>query len=141
MPDTQVVPLTSALKQSQTNETTLANSVLHLYKVGFSPSPSSVLADFTSQECDFDGYAPVTVTSTGAPFAFGTGYAVETQQRFNFDSGSPASGGNQVGGWYWVSAAGVLMEYGTFDPTRPAQMDGQAIFVSAILPVGSGQVI
>jgi hypothetical protein len=141
MPDTTVIPLESCDVTAGLMETALISSVMHLFKYGsLAPTPTTPLADYTAAECDFDGYAAITVTSTGPPFLLGAAWALETQQRFNFDSGSPLSGGNQVGGWYWVSATGKLIEYGTFDGGRPAQADGQAVFVTAVLPYQSGQV-
>jgi hypothetical protein len=48
----------------------------HLYKNNFSPSPTSVLADFTEVLVgDFPGYAPITVITSGTPFIDGTGAA------------------------------------------------------------------
>ena len=142
MPDTTQFSLSGCKATCDLLQTALANSVLHLYKFGsFNPTPTTALADFTAQECDFDGYAEITIVTYPDPFLLGTAWALETQQRFDFDSGSPESGGNQVGGWYLVTAGGLLIEYGTFDGGRPAQADGQAIFVTAVLPITSGQLL
>lgn len=140
MPDTAVLPLSGAEKIVGLTATALANSIMHLYQTTLTPNPGTPLSAFTTAEATFSGYAAVTVVSVGDPFILGAAWAVEVTVRFDYDSGAGAVG-NQIGGWYWVTAAGVLIEYGTFDPTRPAQGDGQAIFVTAVLPISSGQVI
>lgn len=141
MPDTTQLPLTGAKQIVQLTAIELANSVLHLFQTSLvNPTPSTPLATFTTNTGNFSGYAPVTVTDVGDPFLLGAAWAVEVTERFDYDSGA-GSTGNQIGGWYWVTAGGVLIEYGTFDPSRPAQGDGQVIFVTAVLPISSGQLL
>ena len=140
MPDTTQIPLSGAQVIAGLVATELANSVLHLFQDSLAPNPGTPLADFTTATATFSGYAPVTVVSVGDPFILGSSWAVEVTERFDYDSGA-GSVGNQIGGWYWVTAGGKLIEYGTFSPTRPAQGDGQVIFVTAVLPIASGQVL
>ena len=40
-----------------------AESVLHLFQEGFTPTPSNVLADYTAQEADYDTYEPQTMAA------------------------------------------------------------------------------
>lgn len=141
MPDTTVMSLTGAQKSAQLMRTALANSKLRLFKAGaFNPTNATPLAAFDDAEADFSGYTEVTIATFPAEFLFGSGYALSSQQRFDYNSGD-GSVGNQIGGWYLVSAAGVLVEFGTFDPSRPVQGDGQVVFVTAVVPFGSGQVL
>jgi hypothetical protein len=140
MPDTQQLSLFGSKVIVDLIATALANSTINLYQVPFTPTPTTPLADFTAAIATFSGYSAAAVVSVGDPFIFGAAWAVEVTVRYDYDSGA-GSTGNQIGGWYWTTTGGDLVEYGTFDPTRPAQGDGQAIFVTAILPVASGQLL
>lgn len=120
-----------AKKVADLVQTALANAVIHLFKDdGFAPVSTTPLADFTAHECDFDGYAAAAVVAWPAEFVLGTSWANLVTQRFDFNSGAPLSGGNQVKGWYLVTAAGVLVAFGTLDPSVPMQADGQVVFVT-----------
>ena len=142
MPDSTSLSITGSEKLLSLLVTALANATLHLYKYGsLAPTPTTPEGDFVLAECDFDGYAPITIATYPPPFLLGSGWAIETQQRFNFDSGSPLSGGNQVGGWWLELADTTLIEYGTFENGRPAQADGQAVFVTAVLPIAAQQLL
>jgi hypothetical protein len=141
MPDTTQLPLAGAKKIVQLIATELANSVMNLFQTSLvNPTPATPLSTFTANVATFSGYAALTVTSVGEPFLLGAAWAVEVTVRFDFDSGAGAVG-NQIGGWYWVDSGGNLIEYGTFNPSRPAQGDGQTIFVTAVLPIQSGQLL
>ncbi len=141
MPDTTQLSLSGAKKIVQLAATNLVNCVLHLFKTSLvNPTPSTPLATFTTNEANFSGYTAVTIASMGAPFLLGAAWAVEATERFDYDSGA-GSTGNQIGGWYLVDSDGDLIEYGTFDPSRPAQGDGQTIFVTVVLPISSGQLL
>ena len=48
-------------------QTRNANSVLHLFKSAFVPNPGSTLTDLTANECDFDGYASITLVTWENP--------------------------------------------------------------------------
>lgn len=133
MPDASFQHADGSHKKQQLTQTALANAVVHLFKSALAaPTPTTPLATFTANECDFDGYAAITIATFADPFHLGDSWALLADERFDFDSGAPLAGGNAVGGWYLVSAAGVLMDYGTFDPVRQMQSDGDACFVSAV---------
>ncbi len=141
MPDSTSYALTGAEAIVTNMATDFDNAVLHLWQYGeLAPSPTTPLADFTAAECDFSGYAAETITDWGAPFLLDASWALESQNRFDYDSGA-GSTGNQVGGWYLVSAGGDLIAFGVYDPSRPAQGDGQVIFTTVVLPIASGQVL
>lgn len=142
MPDSTTLSLSGANKIAALIATDLTNSVLHLYKdavITPPPTISTPLASFTAAECNFNGYAPLTITSVGDLVQLGNAWAIVLNARFDFNpaGGSP---GNQVGGWYLVSATGVLYEFGVFAPSRPAQAAGNSIFVTVVLPITAEQV-
>lgn len=142
MPDATVLPLSAAQKIASDVATDLANCVLHLFQDGMISPPPTIgtpLSSFTTAECTFTGYAPITIAAIGDLVQLGTAWAIVFNQRFD-PSPSGVTVGNQVGGWYLVSAAGILYEYGTFSPTRPAQAPGNAIFVTGVLPITAEQV-
>jgi hypothetical protein len=130
MPDTSALSLSGAKLEAEEAVTALANSVLHLFKFGFVPTPTSLLADFAAQECDFDGYAALTITAWHSPILSGAAYAIYAPTQtfpWTFDTDAV---GNAVGGAYLVTAGGVLYQYIQFDPSRPAQGPDQAIVVT-----------
>lgn len=129
MPDSAGLSLTGAKTEAAAGKTRLANSVLHLFKSGFTPSPTSILADFTAQECDYDGYAALTMAAWSDPVLAGSGYIIYSPTQ-TFPWAHVADDvGNQVGGAYVVLAGGSLYSYIIFDPTRPMQGPDQAVIV------------
>jgi len=138
MPDASYLSLSGAKIEATATKTALANSVLHCFKSPFAPTPTSVLADFTAQECDFDGYAPATIAAWEDPVLAGAAYAIfAPTQVFRWDLDTDAVG-NQVGGTYLVTAGGLLYQYTIFDPTRACQGPDQAIITTPtdVFPAG-----
>lgn len=126
MADRNALSLAGALVQATANQARMANCVMHLFAYGWVPTPTSVKADFLAHECDYDGYAAQTITAWGAPVlvgqAWGT-FAPTQTFRWTFDTDSV---GNQVGGYFLVTAGGDLMDYSIFDPSIPMQGPGMA---------------
>lgn len=142
MPDSAYNSYTGAQKIADLTQAALANAVVHLFQDnGFTPTPTTVLADFNTNEADFDGYAAETVVAWPAETVVGTSWALIDNIRFDFDSGVPNAGGNQIAGWYLVSAAGVLLSYGLLDPSVPMMADGQACFVTPVVLIPFGQTL
>jgi hypothetical protein len=142
VPDATILPLSAAKKIAGDIATDLASVVIHLFKdsiVGGPPTISTPLATFTAAECDFTGYAPVTVVAPGDLVQLGTAWAVVINTRFDCDPSSVTTG-NSVGGAYAVSAGGVLYEFINFSPSRPMQAPGNACFVTLVLPITAQQV-
>lgn len=142
MPDTTNLSLSGSLDIAGLTAAELANSVLHLFKAGeISPPPTitTPVGSFTAAECDFSGYASITIAAVGDLALIGNAWSIVVNERFD-PTPAGVTVGNQVGGWYWVTAAGKLIEYGVFEPTRPAQAPGQTIFVTCVLPITAGQV-
>lgn len=134
MPNQNFLSLTGALQIATANKTALASSVLHLftYSPTFTPSVTTPKSDYEANECNFDGYAPKTITAFEDPVLLGSGYAVFGPPqifRWEFDTEGI---GNAVGGWFLVTSGGVLRDVGVFDPPIPCQGEGQAVIVTPI---------
>jgi len=142
MPDSAYNSYFGAQKIADLTQAALANAVVHLFQDnGFTPTPTTALAAFTTNEADFDGYTAVTRVTWPNETIIGTAWALIDNVRFDFDSGSPAGGGNQIAGWYLVTAAGVLVSYGLLDPSVPMMADGQACFVTPVALIPFGQTL
>lgn len=132
MPDTAVLSMSGARVEAVAGKARLANSVMRLYKSGFNPGPTTQLAEFVTNEADFDGYAAKTIATWSDPVLAGVGYAIYSPtQTFPWVAGSGLVG-NQIGGYFLVTSGGDLYQYGTFDPTRPVQGPDQAVVVQAV---------
>lgn len=109
------------------NKARMASCVMHLFKYGFNPTGTTPLADYLAQECDFDGYAPLTIATWADPLLVGSAWGVyaPTQTfRWEFDTDGI---GNQVGGHFLVTAAGKLMDFSIYGPAIPMQGPGQGV--------------
>ncbi len=138
MPDVSALSLSGAKVEAIAGKARLANSVLHLFKAGFNPTPASLLADFSAQECDFDGYAPLTIATWSDEYLAGAAYVIfAPTQTFPWVFDVDAIG-DQVGGAYLVLSGGELYQYTKFDPTRPCQGPDQAIITQPtdVYPAG-----
>lgn len=131
MPDFTALALPGAKTLAANAKTALANSVLHLYKQGLNPTISTPLADFTANECDFDGYAAITIVAWADPIVAGNGYVLLAPEEIFRWAHVADDVQNSVGGWYLVLAGGTLYAYGVFDPARSAAGADQAIVVAA----------
>lgn len=96
---------------------------LHLYKAGFTPGPTTTEADFELNECDFNTYAPATIT-WGTPGLNSLGQPIVYSDGLDWQNVSGANP-NMVGGaWLHIDAAGppavdVAMNYYPFDVPVP----------------------
>ena len=120
------------------NKARNANSVLHLFKPPFNPEVTSTKEEFLAAECDFDGYAPATLTAWGDPILFGTGWAtMAATQTFRWVAGDD-SVTNMVAGTFLVSSAGDLLTYQVFANPAPMQGPGQAVVNTPIQVTPAG---
>lgn len=138
MPDSSALSLSGARIEAVAGKARLANSVLHLFKFGFVPSPTSVLQNFLDNECDFDGYAAKTIATWSDPVLAGASYAIYAPTQTFPWTHVAADVGNAVGGAFLVLAGGDLYQYTIFDPSRPAQGPDQAVITTPtdIYPAG-----
>lgn len=127
MADQNGLSLSGAKVLAAANKTRMAACVMHLYKASFTPTPTSVLADYQAAECDFDGYAPATIATWADPVLAGQGYAVYAPtQTFRWDFDTDGIG-NQVGGHWLQTAGGDLIDYSIYGPSIPCQGPDQAV--------------
>ena len=131
---TQFTPLVGCLEDATERQTALALSVLHLFKSTFNPDPSNVLADYTAQEADYDGYAAETLTAWNAPLlAPGTGYMISSPQvQFQYVDGVTHTT-NTIGGCYLVDASGNLRQTIIFTSPIAFQADNQGTDVVLVI--------
>jgi hypothetical protein len=128
MADVQFLSLAGSLVRSTANQAALANSVLHLFKSGFVPSPSNLLAEYTAQECDYASYAAITVVAWGAPIlAPGSGWMTFAPLQTFLWATAGADVQNSVGGAYLVSATGDLLDVVIFENAKPMQGPGNSV--------------
>lgn len=127
MPTTQRQSITGALATALLKQTALANSVVKLFKEGFLPSVTSPVADFDTNECDFDDYAPVTIVAWGDPsLASVPGYQLNGGL-VSWACAADQVTGNMVGGLWIENAAGALLDFVIFDPPIPMQYAAQVV--------------
>lgn len=99
----------------------LSTLIMHLYKNNYTPISTSVVGDFV--ECDFDGYAPLTV-----PLSWGYSGPVAGVWTIAIPPGSMLFGNtdgsipNNIYGYYCTDSTGLFMELADRDPLAPFAM-------------------
>ena len=133
------IPLEGSLASATAYRTRLANSVVHLFKSSFVPTPSNVLADYTENEADFSGYAAITITAWNTPILGPvSGYMIVSPLvQFVVETADPMVT-NTIGGMYLVDSAGVCRRTIIFDQPIPMEVVGQGLpfFLTEQFPTG-----
>ena len=134
----QFYPLEGCAKSAAERRTAYAGGSLRLFQSSFTPTPSSVAADYAAAIADYDGYANQTIAAWNVPIlAPGTGYMIGSpiMQFLCTGSGTP----NTIGGCYYLDAAGVVRATVIFTAPVPMQMAGQGIPINLIdlFPTGA----
>lgn len=136
----QFFPLAGCETTATAVRTSLANSVLHLFKETLAPEPSTPLSAYTAAEADYDGYAAITMVAWNLPIlAPGTGFMIGSplvQFAFDFDT---LGTGNVIKGCYLVDAAGKLRLTVVFTDLIPMQVAGQGIPINLVWLFPTGQ--
>ena len=99
------IPNSYALIDATAKRADLALSVIKLFKSGFVPTVDTVVADLDAQECDYDTYAPETITAWLAPVRSVLGGWQITAPTEQFTLAATPAVPNTVGG-YWIELAG-----------------------------------
>lgn len=135
----QFVPLAGAALTAAEMKTVLEDSVVKLFKSSFTPDPSNVVADYDAAECDFDGYASITIEDWAAPILSpGSGYMINSpllQWSWAFDT---LGTGNDVGGLWVEDSTGALRMALIFTQPIPMQLAGQGLPVSLVILFPTG---
>lgn len=132
MNDQSFLTMTGANLEATAAQAAMANCVMHLFKQGFNPTPQTPLADFLTNEADYDGYAPITIAAWGAPVLAGLAWAIYAPtQTFRYvDAGDSVA--NMIAGYFLVTAGGVLKSYTVFGSAVPMATNGQAVIKTPI---------
>jgi hypothetical protein len=108
-------------------QTALALSVAKLFKDGFTPGVGTPVADFDAQECDFDDYTSKVSTTWNEPsLSSSSGYNIDSAM-LRWVCAADQVVGNMVGGIWFESAAGDLLDFVIFDPPIPMQLADQVV--------------
>jgi len=130
MADSQLYTQEAAMAKAAVIKTTLALAKLRLYKSTLVPTQFTTKDDLVAAECDFDGYTAggYTLTAWLGPAPNPGGGAVITSPSVYPNNNTPSDPpvGNQCGGFWIETAAGLVWLVGIFNPSR------------ALLTVGDG---
>lgn len=129
----QFVPLAGCYANALQQQTAFAASLLHLFQASFIPTPSNVLADYTTAEADYDDYAAIEMTTWFAPIlAPGTGYMIQSPEvQFATGSTTPVVP-NTIGGCYLVDSTGALRFTIIFTAPVPMEQAHQGIPINIV---------
>jgi hypothetical protein len=125
--DSNFVSSVSAATQAAAAVTRMANCVMHLFKSSFAPTPTSPVADFAAAECDFDGYAAITIATWHAAVLAGNAWAIYAPTQTFLWTHVSADVANSVGGYWLQLSGGALDDYAVFDPAETMAGAGQAV--------------
>jgi len=104
---------------------------MHLFQNNFTPTTSSVLANFT--ECTFAGYAAQDISSWGASVV--VGHVATMTAAPNTFTRSTTGAAQDVYGYYITNQAGSLLYWAEKDPVGPRVVTnaGDSVTVTAAL--------
>lgn len=142
MAQTSGMSLTGCKAVATAEKAALANATVHLFKSDFHPTPANLLADFEAAECDFDGYAAVTIAAWGdVVLASGNaGYAVLGALCEYLWAHDTDDVPNSVGGWWVQTAASVLRNFFEFGTSVPMTGADMSVSFVPVVPVFAGFV-
>lgn len=136
----QFYPLSGCKKQAELMQANLALGDVRLFQSSLSPDPTTPLADYTSAECDFDGYTAdgISVTAWNAPGLDPLGGYSIGSPVVQWLSATPQTAPNLVGGFYVVDADGDMIAVGVFDSPLPMQVPDQILPIDLRLVFPTG---
>lgn len=131
---TQFTSLAGCKREANLQKTDLVSSVAHLFKSSIVPTPSTPLVALLADECDFDGYVPITIAAwTGPYLAPGTpGYMIVAPiLEWVYASAGP-NVSNAVAGYFLVNSNGDLIDVVIFDAPINMSVNDQVIAYTPI---------
>lgn len=131
-------PNSWAFSQAGDLQTLLALSVIKLFKEGFVPSPTTVVADLDAEEADYDDYILQTITAWLAPGSSPFGGAQITAPTEQFTCTADQVVPNAIGG-YWIElAAGDVVLIRQFDTPVAMVTAGDFVQVTPTIVIPNG---
>jgi hypothetical protein len=131
-------PDSYTLVDANAKRTSLALSVLKLFKFGLVPTRTTLVASLDLAEADYDDYTPITITAWLAAVATpggGSQISAATQQ---FTAVADQVVPNTIGG-YWIElAGGTVVLIRQFDVPVPMVNAGNFIQVAPTIIVPNG---
>lgn len=125
----QVLSLSGSLILALAAQTELAGSFVRLYQSTLTPNENTVVADFISNEADFDGYPAggIEVTAFADPILDPAGGYSIGSPAIQFETDPAEATPNLIGGWWIETAGGDLYGYGAYGDAQPMQIPGQGL--------------
>lgn len=125
----QFLSLSGALGTAGREKTALASSHVRLFKTSLVPNTATPLADFASNEADFDGYPAggIVITAFLDPILDPEGGYSIGSPVVQFETDPAEATPNLIGGWFLVTAGTLLYGYGTYSTPVPMQVPGQGL--------------
>lgn len=136
-------PNSATLVMAGEQQTALALSKCRLFQSDLVPSVSTVKADLTGAEADYDGYTAggETITAFSNPLLDPAGGAsIEAFVQFEW-AHVATDVGNLIGGFWIEDAGGDVRVIGTFPVPVPMQGAGQGIPLLVKLVQGTAQQV
>lgn len=120
-------------------QTLLAGSKMRLFQSSIIPTTATTLAELEAEEATFTGYAEKTLTTWGEPYTSPAGGASISSPLVQFQTASPYTVGNNIGGAWIETALGDLVAIITFPEVVPMAGMGDAIPIAQVLTFLSGE--
>jgi len=136
---TSVYTDTGAMELAGAIQALMAASKIRLFKDTLSITPALTEAELVAAECDYDGYAAITVTAFLNPYLDPAGGATTQSGSHVFYYGPAASPPvtNNVLGFWCETAGGVPILVVGFDNPVPMTAVGDAVPVNVLLNFGA----
>ena len=118
----------------------LAAGHIKLFKSTLTPDPSTPLADFISNECDFTGYAAIAVADWNLPILSDVSGFEIGMPLVQFMTDNPTTVGNLVGGWFYEDTGNATaVVFGTFASPVPMEVPfaGIPLAPRLVFPTGA----
>jgi hypothetical protein len=128
VPNSSFYPLSGCEAQAVERQTAYAASVVHLFKSSLLPTPSTLKADYTTNEANYDAYTAITIAAwDGSVLPPGSGFEILSPLvLFSVGPTDPVVT-NDIGGFWLEDAGGIVRLVGKFDPILPMHLAFQAI--------------
>lgn len=132
-------PNSACVVQADDMQTKLVDSVMSLFKSGFSPTTQTVKADLEANEADFTTYTTKTIEAWGDPILSDLGGAQITAPTVQWTLAATPAAPNTIGGYWLETAAGVVILIRQFDNPVPMVAANQGLTIVPTIVFPNGQ--